>query len=64
MTTRRVVGGGYYYYILHCKGRTPGFKAVDLSDPSKRELVAQDYLNRRFANWSNEVLESSDTSIR
>lgn len=56
--------GPYGYYILHCKGRTPGFKSVDLSDPSKRELVSQDYLNRRFLEWTNSVLEGASIEIR
>ncbi|MBL8898948.1 MAG: hypothetical protein JNM84_15010 [Planctomycetes bacterium] len=56
--------GPYGYYIVKVMGRQPGFKALEISDPSKKELVSQDYLNKRFLDWSNEVLEKTPIEIR
>lgn len=56
--------GPYGYYIVKVMGRQPGFKALEITDPSKRELVAQDYLNKRFLDWSNTVLEKTPIEIR
>lgn len=58
------IQGPYGYYIVWCKGRTQGYKAVDIQDENKRELVLQDYMDKRFLDWANDAVEKASIEIQ
>ena len=56
--------GPYGYYVGRVIARSPGNRTIDLSSENGRELVREDYLSRRFLEWSNEAVSRSTIEVR
>jgi hypothetical protein len=52
--------GPFGYYITRVTARTPPQKTYTLSDPTQRDLVLQDYMSVRLADFAQQVFESAD----
>ena len=56
--------GPYGYYVGRVIARSPGNRTIDFSSEYGRNLVREDYLSRRFLEWSNEVVSRSTIEVR
>ncbi|MCI0588795.1 MAG: hypothetical protein L0323_18380 [Planctomycetes bacterium] len=52
------------YYIGRVLERLPGAKPVDFTQENTRDLLREDYLRRRFIDWSADVVAESRFKIR
>lgn len=52
--------GPYGYYITRVTSRTPPQKTFSLAEPTQRDLVTQDYLAVRLAEFGQQVFEAAD----
>ncbi len=44
------------WFLARVNTRTPARKKIDVKNERERQLVREDYVNRRFFDWANEVL--------
>lgn len=51
------VRGTDAWFIARVNSRTPPRQQVSIADERTRELVKQDYVNHRFLEWANEVID-------
>ncbi|HET6203317.1 MAG TPA: hypothetical protein VFI25_11000 [Planctomycetota bacterium] len=58
------IRGPLGYYVGRVLGRLPGGRPVDLAQPSQHDLVRDDFVARRFLDWSNDVVAKSKIEIR
>ncbi|HKB16017.1 MAG TPA: hypothetical protein VKF62_08120, partial [Planctomycetota bacterium] len=56
--------GPYGYYVGRVIARSPGDRTMDLSSEGGRNLVREDYLARRFLEWSNEAVSRARIEVR
>jgi hypothetical protein len=50
------IRGPLGYYVGRVLARQPGAKVIDLAQENSRNLLKEDYLARRFFDWSNGVV--------
>ncbi|MCI0588046.1 MAG: hypothetical protein L0323_14535 [Planctomycetes bacterium] len=56
--------GPYGYYVGRVIARSPGDRTYDFSSENWRNVVREDYLSRRFLEWSNEAVSRSTIKVR
>ena len=44
---------------MRVNARTPARKKMDVTNERERELVREDFLNHRFMDWANDVIEKA-----
>ena len=48
------------YFLARVSNRLPARQKPNISQPRTRELVEQDFVNRRFLEWANEVMARTE----
>ncbi|MGH7152101.1 MAG: peptidylprolyl isomerase [Planctomycetota bacterium] len=57
------IRGPLGYYVGRVLARHPGAKAIDLAQENSRNLLREDYLARRFLEWSNAVVAKAKIEV-